>query len=77
MTETNYCITLDRVPDSLYPQIAANEAQREEWVKLFAIDEIMASERRLGRWLGGWLLGAPHAGVPKGQRQAGAGHPFL
>jgi len=40
VTETNYCITLDRVPEKLYGEIAANEAQREEWVKLFAIDEI-------------------------------------
>lgn len=38
--ETNYCITLDRVPEELYPEIAANDAQREEWVRLFAIDEI-------------------------------------
>ena len=38
--ETNYCITLDRIPEELYPEIAANDAQREEWVKLFAIDEI-------------------------------------
>ena len=38
--ETNYCITLDRVPESLYPEIVANDDQREEWVRLFAIDEI-------------------------------------
>lgn len=38
--ETNYCITLDRVPEKLYAEIATNEAQRKEWVKLFAIDEI-------------------------------------
>lgn len=38
--ETNYCITLDRVPEELYAEIATNEAQRKEWVKLFAIDEI-------------------------------------
>jgi adenine-specific DNA-methyltransferase len=38
--ETNYCITLDRVPDELYPEIATNESQHDEWVKLFAIDEI-------------------------------------
>lgn len=38
--ETNYCITLDRVPEELYPEIAANDAQREEWVRLFAIAEI-------------------------------------
>ncbi len=36
----DYCITLDRVPRTLYPEIIANEAQRKEWVRLFAIDEI-------------------------------------
>jgi adenine-specific DNA-methyltransferase len=40
VVETNYCITLDRVPEKLYPEIAANDAQRKEWVVLFAIDEI-------------------------------------
>lgn len=40
VVETNYCITLDRVPQELYPQIAANDAQREEWVRLFSINEI-------------------------------------
>ncbi|EAK8914823.1 site-specific DNA-methyltransferase [Listeria monocytogenes] len=44
VVETNYCITLDRVPEELYPEIAANEAQREEWVRLFAIDEIEGTE---------------------------------
>ena len=38
--ETQYCVTLDRVPDDLYAEIAANEAQHAEWVQLFAIDEI-------------------------------------
>lgn len=40
VVETNYCITLDRMLEELYSEIAANDAQREEWVKLFAIDEI-------------------------------------
>jgi adenine-specific DNA-methyltransferase len=40
VVETNYCITLDRVPEELYPEVAANDAQREEWIRLFAIDEI-------------------------------------
>ncbi len=44
VVETNYCITLDRVPESMYPEIAANVAQREEWVRLFAIDEIAAAD---------------------------------
>ena len=38
--ETSYCITIDRVPEDLYPEIAKNAAQREEWVRLFAINEI-------------------------------------
>jgi adenine-specific DNA-methyltransferase len=38
--ETNWLVTLDKVPEDLYPQIAANDAQLEEWVKLFAVDEI-------------------------------------
>ena len=37
---TGYCITLDRVPEELYPEVAANSAQREEWKVLLAIDEI-------------------------------------
>ncbi len=38
--ETNYCITLDRVPEGLYPEIAKNTDQHDEWVKLFSIDKI-------------------------------------
>lgn len=40
VVQADYCITLDRVPEELYPEICANERQREEWVRLFAIDEI-------------------------------------
>lgn len=36
----DYCITLDRIPRTLYSEIIANDAQRQEWVRLFAIDEI-------------------------------------
>jgi len=35
-----YCVTLDRVPAALYAEIVKNDAQREEWVKLFSVDEI-------------------------------------
>ena len=38
--ETQYCVTLDKVPESLYPVIAKNKNQRDEWVKLFAIDKL-------------------------------------
>ena len=40
VTDTQYCLTLDRIPEALYAEIAANTAQREEWRKLFAIDEL-------------------------------------
>lgn len=40
VVETNYCITLDRINEKFYPEIAANKAQVEEWKKLFAIDEL-------------------------------------
>ncbi|HOH97458.1 MAG TPA: DNA methyltransferase [Candidatus Cloacimonadota bacterium] len=42
VVETNYCITLDRVPEELYPRIIENKEQIDEWIKLFAIDEIEA-----------------------------------
>ena len=38
--EAQYCVTLDRVPVALYPEIATNEAQHKEWVELLAIDEV-------------------------------------
>ena len=40
VVQCDYCITLDRVPEKLYQHICDNEAQRKEWVRLFAIDEI-------------------------------------
>ena len=40
VVETQYCITLCCIPEAFHAEIAANEAQRQEWVKIFAIDEI-------------------------------------
>src|SRR5690606_516093 len=40
VVDTQYCITLDLIPEKYYAAIARNESQREEWVKLFSIDEI-------------------------------------
>ena len=37
---THYCMTLDRVPEAFYPEIAENTAQRETWKSLFSIHEI-------------------------------------
>ncbi|PIU57662.1 MAG: site-specific DNA-methyltransferase [Deltaproteobacteria bacterium CG07_land_8_20_14_0_80_38_7] len=44
VVETNYCITLDRVPEKLYTEIIKNQAQHDEWVRLFAIDEIKGTD---------------------------------
>ena len=40
VVETQYCIAVGSIPEAFYAEIAVNEAQREEWVKLFGIDEI-------------------------------------
>ena len=40
VVETQYCITVGCIPEGFYAEIAANELQHEEWVRLFAIDEI-------------------------------------
>ncbi|MBK1618473.1 hypothetical protein CKO42_08485 [Lamprobacter modestohalophilus] len=34
VVEVGYCITLDQVPESLYPKIAENEMQIENWINL-------------------------------------------
>ncbi len=44
IVECNYCITLDRVPKELYQEIIKNKEQINEWVRLFAIDEIKKDE---------------------------------
>ena len=41
--ETRYCVRLGHIPEKFYPAIAENDSQREEWVRLFAINEIKAS----------------------------------
>lgn len=40
VVETNWCITLDRIEESFYPEIAANPAQVQDWMDKFAIAEI-------------------------------------
>lgn len=40
VVSTNYCITLDRIPEKYYEEIAKNKAQIDEWKELFKIHEI-------------------------------------
>jgi adenine-specific DNA-methyltransferase len=47
VVETSYCIRLGAIPEEFYPEIAANEAQREEWVRLCGIDELKRTEGSL------------------------------
>ncbi len=39
VVETQYCMTLDRIPEEFYGEIAANEAQRMEWVRQYGIGD--------------------------------------
>jgi adenine-specific DNA-methyltransferase len=41
-----YCMTLDREPETLYPQIVVNEEQWIEWVRLFKVDELHNADDR-------------------------------
>jgi adenine-specific DNA-methyltransferase len=39
VVSSEYCVTLDRVPEALYPQVAANEKQWQQWFELGMRDE--------------------------------------
>jgi len=40
VVETSWCVRVGCIPEEFYAEIAANEAQREEWGRLFAIDSL-------------------------------------
>ena len=40
VVDTNYCLTLDRVPEILYKYILNNQEQIEEWKLLFHLEEL-------------------------------------
>ncbi|MEJ7843064.1 MAG: hypothetical protein WKF95_14975 [Rubrobacter sp.] len=71
VVSAGYCITLDRVPDELYGEIAANDAQRDEWVSLFAIDEIEQSTYHTR------LLRTADRGLPQSQYVPATRHEAL
>lgn len=43
--QADYCITLDRIPEGMYPDILKNQGQIQEWDKLFVISEIKKEEK--------------------------------
>ena len=48
VVESQWCVTLDRIPAAFYPEIAASAPQRAEWVRLFAIDRIAGDQTTPG-----------------------------
>lgn len=40
VVETNWCITLDRIPEEYYEEIRQNKAQVHEWIDMYAINEL-------------------------------------
>jgi len=49
VTKTFYCITLGNIPEAFYPEIAACEAQWEEWKTLYGIELPPSPHRGEGR----------------------------
>lgn len=47
VVETNWCITLDRVPEEFYSEIATNEAQCNAWEELFTISALEGGDKKL------------------------------
>ena len=40
VVDTQYCVSVGCIPEAFFSEITKNDAQKEEWVKLCAIDEI-------------------------------------
>ncbi|MEX2527035.1 MAG: DNA methyltransferase [Gemmatimonadota bacterium] len=49
VVEMSWCVRVGCIPEAFYAEIAENEAQREEWVALHAIDELQADQGDLTR----------------------------
>jgi adenine-specific DNA-methyltransferase len=45
ITETFYCVTVGAIPEAFYPEIAACDAQWEEWQALFDIEAALTQRR--------------------------------
>lgn len=48
VVETNWCMTLDRIDESFWPEIIANPAQIQEWIDMYAIDEVESDLTTIG-----------------------------
>ena len=51
VVQTEYCATLDRIPEALWDEVLANEPQIAEWWELYALDELPEKKGFLGTGL--------------------------
>jgi adenine-specific DNA-methyltransferase len=47
IVRTDWCITLDRVPEEFYEEIRNNKAQIQEWINLYSIDSEISGNGKL------------------------------
>ncbi|MBR5693970.1 MAG: hypothetical protein IKX42_09770 [Fibrobacter sp.] len=50
VVETNWCITLDKIDESFYEEIRNNKEQIQEWIEMYAIDEIVNDVEHQEPW---------------------------
>lgn len=48
VVETNWCMTLDKIDEAFWPEIIANAAQMQEWIDMYAIDEVEGNLATIG-----------------------------
>ncbi|MDR0610519.1 MAG: hypothetical protein LBG58_10450 [Planctomycetaceae bacterium] len=48
VVSTDWCITLDKIPETFYDEIRNNKTQIQEWINLYAIDEIKQELTTIG-----------------------------
>ncbi len=46
VVRTEYCVTLDRLPEDLWDEVLANRAQIEEWRQLYALDDLLKADKK-------------------------------
>jgi len=60
VVETRYCLTLDRIPESLYEIICKNDAQWAEWEQLYVLSELPTDMFTAKPRTGEFLKQQPH-----------------
>lgn len=47
VVRTDYFVTIDRVPEELWIEVLKNNEQKEEWNKLYAVEEILGKKLKI------------------------------